>query len=108
MNNVVASVVGVAGCFVPILAEVDASSLEGLIQNGAYGAGAGILLWQLIKSYNRIDKLQQKIMELEERMLHMCSGCEHVRYANEIAKRLHHETMEHITGEHEPQKGRLQ
>lgn len=105
MNNVIASVVGVGCCFAPILADVDASSVEGLIQNGAYGAGAGILVWQLIKSYKRNDQLQEKNLELAERMLHMCGGCEHVRYANEIAKRLHNETMEHITGEFEPQKG---
>lgn len=94
MTDMWSSVVGVAGCFGAILADADVSSVGGWMQNFAYGAGAGILVWQLVKAYKRNDELQQKNLELAERMLHMCGGCEHVKYANEIAKKLHEQTME--------------
>lgn len=108
MADVLQSVAGVALCFSPCMANIDMTMLTGCLQNGAYGVGAGILVWQLIKAYRRNDQLQQKNLELTERMLNKCGQCRFVQESNELARMAHKETMERITGDFTPQEGRLQ
>lgn len=108
MTDVLQSVAGVVICFAPCMADVDLTMITGCLQGGAFGVGAGILVWQLIKAYRRNDQLQQKNLELTERMLNKCETCRFVKESNEIARAAHKETMERITGEFNPQEGRLQ